>query len=362
MRTGNDQECYQYRICRAEARNLQRNHRQTTHRTRNSQIHPRHISRGLPGVKTIIGNPRETERVEVDPAAINRWYEELKEKVREIPASFVFNVDESGCCEYADARELRVLVPDDYEHDTIPVPVDRNTKRSTLVACITADGFRFKPFIIVDRVTAEKELPMYGYHARNVALNFQENAYMNTPLFEKWAHEVFFPQVEERRRELHYAGRALLLLDGLGSHHTDAFLQECEERGIGVFFFVPHSSDQTQPLDLVTFGLLKQYFSASRFHALENPQSNKVVKILGAWFASSAPHHNVEAFINLGLIPTMIGDEVFLKVDREHARRVRNYEGNRPDLGREGQQRFRLNAANPPPANARAPRGRQNRT
>jgi hypothetical protein len=104
----------------------------------------------------------------------------------DIPASFVFNVDESGCCEYADRREVRVLVPDDYEGDSIPVPVDRHSNRSTLVACITADGFRFKPFAIIDRVNAEKELLMFGYHARNCALNFQENAYMNTPSPEKY--------------------------------------------------------------------------------------------------------------------------------------------------------------------------------
>jgi hypothetical protein len=34
-------------------------------------------------------------------------------------------------------------------------------------------------------------------------------------------------------------------LDGLGSHHTDEFLQTYAAQDIDVLFLVPHSSDQT---------------------------------------------------------------------------------------------------------------------
>jgi hypothetical protein len=54
-------------------------------------------------------------------------------------------------------------------------------------------------------------------------------------------------------------------MDGLEAHHTEKFLQDCRERGIEVVFLVVHTSDQTQPLNLVTSALLKQRYSASRF-------------------------------------------------------------------------------------------------
>jgi hypothetical protein len=43
--------------------------------------------------------------------------------------------------------------------------------------------------------------------------------------------------------------------------------------------------------------------SASSFNWLTNPHSNKVVSIFSAWFIVSAPHHNIEVFISMGLIP-----------------------------------------------------------
>jgi hypothetical protein len=143
---------------------------------------------------------------------------------------------------------------------------------------------------------------------------------------------------------------ALLLLDGLDFHHTDEFLQTCASQDIDVLFLVPHSSDQTQPLDVLTFALMKRHFSGARFSRLENPQSNWLVQILGAWSGSSAPHHNIEAFLRIWLVrfekPLRCG-EYYLTVQREAARCPRRWPkleegGNRARLQPEGRRRVRL--------------------
>jgi hypothetical protein len=306
----------------------------------------RHIIRDMEGIKSIIGIPMEAERVAVDPTEIEAWFRELAIEVAGIPRAFVLNVDETGCSDCSDKREVRVVAPIDYPEPSVPVPYDRHSKRSTLVACIAADGFRLKPFVIVHRATAEKELKYYGYDESNVILTAQENAFMTCSLFELWADRVFFPGIEARRQQFDYQGPVLLLLDGLGSHHTDNFLQQCANRNIKVKFLVPHSSDQTQPLDLLTFALMKQRFSSSKFCRLSNAQSNKVVRMLGAWFAASAPHHNVEAFMTMGLIPEIEGEIFYLRVDMEHARLVRGGQVAEAPLpavafGPDGQRRFR---------------------
>jgi hypothetical protein len=54
-----------------------------------------------------------------------------------------------------------------------------------------------------------------------------------------------------------------------------------------------------------------------------NPQSNKVIRMLGAWLAASAPHHTVEAFISMRLIPVEGDSRFFLMLHSEKARRVR---------------------------------------
>jgi hypothetical protein len=95
-------------------------------------------------------------------------------------------------------------------------------------------------------------------------------------LFELWAATVFLPTIEQRLPDLAHDGRVVLLMDGLESHHTSRFLAECKTPQIDVLFLIPHASDQIQPLDLLTFLLMKQGFSASKFNRLSNPQSNKV--------------------------------------------------------------------------------------
>jgi hypothetical protein len=202
-----------------------------------------------------------------------------------------------------------------------------------------------KPFVIVPRMTAEKELKYYGHDKKDAILLCQGNTFMTSALFEWWATSVFFPAIEQRRRECDSHRQVILLMDGLGSHHSDKFLRDCTARDIKVIFLVSHTSDQVQPLDLLTFALMKQRFSASKFDWLANPQSNTVVRIFGAWFAANAHHHNVEAFMNPGLIPEESAGRFSLKVIPEQARRVR--ELSRSDtkatgvaFGSDGQRRF----------------------
>jgi hypothetical protein len=285
----------------------------------------RHRIRSMPSVRSVLGVPMESERVAVDPAVLDEWFRDLAQRVEGVPRQFIFNVDETGCSDYADRREITVLVPACSTAKSVPVPVDRHAKRSTLTACIGADGFRMRPFVIVSRVTAEKDLAYYGYDRHNVAIVSQENAFMTSSLFEMWADTVFFPSIDERRRDLGYQGKVVLLLDGLGAHNTERFHRACQVRGVDVILLVPHASDQTQPLDLVTFATLKLRYSASKFTRLTSDQSNKVVRILGAWFAASAPHHNVEAFMNADLIPIERGGIFYLEVRPLHARRLRTW-------------------------------------
>jgi hypothetical protein len=169
---------------------------------------------------------------------------------------------------------------------------------------------------------------------------------MTTKLFEMWANDVFFPTVEERRSQAQYQDPALLILDGLGSHHSEAFLEECEHRNIYVIFLVLHSSDQVQPLDLVTFGLLKHYFGQFTFNFLPTAQSNKVVKMMGAWYQATALHQIVAAWMSMGLIPFRGDDGIaYLRLDRSPARNVRGWVHGPPQpvsFGAAGRQRVRL--------------------
>jgi hypothetical protein len=100
------------------------------------------------------------------------------------------------------------------------------------------------------------------------------------------------------------------------------FLVECAARNIEVMFLIAHASDQLQPLYLLTLAIMKQTFLASKFNRAPNSQSNKVVRMLGAWLADNSPHQNVEAFMSMGLIPMEHDGRLFVMVHPEKPRRV----------------------------------------
>jgi hypothetical protein len=274
-------------------------------------------------VKTIIGNPIEEERAAVTVDQINEWLEKLVAAIDGVPRKFIFNMDETGCIEHVDTHRHKVVVPFSFPNKVIPVPVNRHDKRATMAVCIAADGFRMKPFVIIPRKTVEQEVFYYGYTSDYVEFTSQEHAYMTCPLFNIWGDTVFFPTIERMRNETGYQGKAVLLLDGVGSHHTREFLDKCDLYNVEVLEFVPHASHILQPLDLVNFAIFKRRFSSSKFNKLQNPQSNKIVRMMSAWYQASAPHHNVVAFQNLGLIPALGADGVFyLRFDRASCRNL----------------------------------------
>jgi hypothetical protein len=120
----------------------------------------------MESVKMIVGQPMEAKRVDVNSAEIYAWFERLSTMVDGVLRAFLFNMDEIGCSDHPDSREVRVIVSIDFAEPSVPVPFERHSKRSTFVACIAADRFRMKLFVIVDRVIAEKELQYYGYDGR----------------------------------------------------------------------------------------------------------------------------------------------------------------------------------------------------
>jgi hypothetical protein len=86
----------------------------------------------------------------------------------------------------------------------------------------------------------------------------QENAFMTSALFDRWANDVFLPAVDRRRFEFRCPGKAALLTDRARAHCTCAFLEKWKEKGVDSVFFIPDSSGQCYPLDLLTFSLLKK--------------------------------------------------------------------------------------------------------
>jgi hypothetical protein len=115
------------------------------------------------------------------------------------------------------------------------------------------------------------------------------------------------PGIEQRRKEEDCHGRVLLLMDALGTHQMNAFIEN------DVLSFVPHSQGQHQ--------------------SLSNSQSNKIIVITASRLSRvEASTHN---------------DKVHLSVHPEEVRRIPSVAGHRaiPEaapFGAGGRRQFQL--------------------
>jgi hypothetical protein len=229
---------------------------------------------------------------------------------------------------YTDARPETVVVPADYPLDQIYIPANRSIKRSTLVAAIAADGTGLKPLIIVPRLTIERELYLWGYQGR-VIFRYQEHGFVTITLFEKWVNKVLLPCYADQRELTNDTGRGLLILDGC-TYHSLASLASLEgklrENKIVFIRLPPHSSDQTQPLDLGVFAVVKRYYMNRINVRTVSVQSSQVMRMFDAWVRGTVPRTIVNSFREAGFVPYEgASGVIYLRVDKTAAKNVRHW-------------------------------------
>jgi hypothetical protein len=120
-----------------------------------------HAIRDVDSFKSVIGIQMDSERVAVDLSERDAQFKQLAQ-----------GIDGSCSISMKQVAQSRMTVVrlKWSRQSSVPVPSDWHSKRSSLVACITADGFCMKPFVTVDRSTAENELKYYGDDESNVSL------------------------------------------------------------------------------------------------------------------------------------------------------------------------------------------------
>jgi hypothetical protein len=252
--------------------------------------------------KIVTGKPIESQRAELDLTKVKSWYNELKELIRTVPREFIFNMDESGCDEYVDSRNLSVIVPQEHEGKHADVPVHRQTKRATLTGCISADGSSLKPFIILPRETVDDEIFRVGYTPDKVVFFHHVHSFMTKRIFEQWMNMVFIPEIDSRRAQYNYFGPTILILDQFSGHNYETLSEHCRTHNIVFKFLIPHSSHLCQPLDLITFADLKRNFNNIRCNDCRSVQSNKIIRMMRAWQHSIAVDTIVSTFAAAGIV------------------------------------------------------------
>ena len=133
---------------------------------------------------------------------IDDYFERRAEAVNGVPVSLVLNIDEAGQDDYVDMHSYTVILPSTGETPAVYIPVRRETKRSTLLHCICADGTYNKPLLIIPRKTGDGVL-LKRLCTNNTMIKFQEKGFANTDLIKSWLEQVFFHRsMSQTRRRI----------------------------------------------------------------------------------------------------------------------------------------------------------------
>ena len=233
--------------------------------------------------KTIVANPEEASRMRMNHVAVDNYMTTTPTLINNVHAAFVFNMDESGINEYANAKAKKVLVGFNSGLTSIRYPVRRDTSHATLVACIASDGTSTKPLVIIKELTIRERLVREGWTRRKVMFAHTTTGYINQDVFLDWVVGVFVPEVERRRVELEMPEQqAFLVMDNCTAHTDPPVLRILAEHGVVPVFIPPHGSHVFQPLDRVAFASFKRNLR-SAVPEQADKQTTRLLTILESW-------------------------------------------------------------------------------
>lgn len=251
--------------------------------------------------KTCDGYAMDSLRLDANINDIEDNLNNLKELVEGVPINFIFNLDEVGIQEWADAQQQTVIVPSNYEKSTAPYEANRNGKRSSILVCISPNGLVGVPQYCVQRKTIDSEL--YRYVDReSLQIVHTESGFINTNSFAYWLRTVFYPHIQKLRKLYSYTGQAILIMDGYKAHELALDQQDLINNNIKVHYLVAHSSDQMQPLDIGVFGIMKRFMGNYKRKDDVSELTNQIIRAHCALLSASHSVYCHSAFKAIGII------------------------------------------------------------
>ncbi|KAJ8918210.1 hypothetical protein NQ315_014078 [Exocentrus adspersus] len=184
---------------------------------------------------------------------------------------------------------------------------------TTVLACISSDGFSLPPFIMYKEAavqakwTSEHCFPDTMYGA-------SKNGWMEEPHFFNWFLKMFIPHVNNLRTSRNLPDQAaILLFDGHCSHISVRIVEEALKSNIQLLVKFPsHLTDRIQPLDKCVFGPLKtiwdkllvNYGKLQMDKTCVHLTREKFAELLGeAWSKGMTKENIISGFQTTGIFP-----------------------------------------------------------
>ncbi|XP_030754175.1 jerky protein homolog-like [Sitophilus oryzae] len=202
------------------------------------------------------------ERASISRDTINKYFDNLKETVKDIPPQNIFNYDETNVND--EPGKGKGIYRRGVKY---PEKIANHSKSATtIMVCGSADGTLLPPYIIYKSehlYNTWRENGPKGYPCCNKAccavgcrFNRTSHGWMDSSTFQDWFESSFLPHA--RRLE----GKKILIGDNLASHFSETVIRLCEENDVAFVCLVPHSTHICQPLDVSFFRPMKTAWRA----------------------------------------------------------------------------------------------------
>jgi hypothetical protein len=190
-------------------------------------------------------------RAAVSPDEIRAYFHNLKRELEGVPASHIFNCDETNLrddpgCVYACFKK-GVKYPEQVK--------DHSKTCFSCMFCASANGLLLPPMTVYKSLSGN----FYDTWATGgpVGSVFTANkgGWFNMRECETWFEKVFLKWIDGRipKEEV-----KVLIMDNLSAHLSLNIMQQCRDHNIRLIFLPPNSTHLTQPLDVAVFAPMKK--------------------------------------------------------------------------------------------------------
>ena len=208
----------------------------------------------------------------------------------------IYNVDETGVP--LDHRPPKVVTKRGQRK--VRCRTSGNRSQITVIGCVSACGQAIPPFVIFDAKSLNMEWRKNEISGTSYGLS--DKGWVDTELFKGWLTDHL----------LKYAVGArplLVLLDGHSSHYQPDLIRYAKEHDIILFCLPPHTTHESQPLDVSVFKSLKKNWQDVCHEYMQSNPGKVVTKyqfsdlLNKAWSKTMTPSTICAGFKKCGIFP-----------------------------------------------------------
>ena len=242
----------------------------------------------------------QISRAEVNEDVINNFFDNLEESLEGIPASNIWNYDETNFTD--EPGRKRAVVKRGMKY---PERAMNSTKASiSVMFCGNGVGTMLPPYVVYKSEHLWERWCQGG--PRGARFNRTKRGWFDSHTFQDWFKSLFLPAAKKQ------LGPKVIIGNNLSSHLDKAIIEICESENIRFVFLPPNATHLTQPLDVAYFRPLKSAWRAilsdwkEKSNCTASLPKDEFPKLLKNWESQiqiRSAENMVSGFRACGIIP-----------------------------------------------------------